>query len=169
MNQVVICRNTKQIVSMVDVRQWYQLAQLDGDTRLVEKVCFWYSSLVQTVAGEQVVLLPDAVASLLRISTELVLFAFEDDFLVGTAQASLLRPAGRPEVVISNVVVESSRHGRGYGTDMVRRLETLAGDRWSPGKPFRLRAELPCHRSAKFFANLGYTVKGEVLAHKVKW
>lgn len=168
-NQTFLYKNTMQVVSVVDARNWYQRTQLDGDTKLVAKVCGWYTSLIRTLVPTQQELVPSTIASLLRIPTELVVLAFEKDFLVGTAQASLLRPARRYEVVISNVVVESSRQCRGYGTTMLRQLEILAGNRWSPPGPFRLRAELPSPRAAQFFASLGYIVQADVLAHKMKW
>ena len=168
MNKVMIFANSKQGLSVLDVRNWYQLAQLDGDTKLVERVCSWYTCLLETVEPAGLVALPIDMAAFLRIPTELVLFAFEGDLLVATAQASLVRPASRCEVIVSNVVVESSRRGRGYGTTLVRRLEILAADRWLLPRFFRLRAELPSPQAAQFFTRLGYTIRGDVLAYKVR-
>ena len=167
MDQVALFRNARQGLTMLEARHWYQLAQLDSDTKAVAQVCEWYTSLVQSLVPTYTGMSPSDLVPFLRLQAELLVLVFEGSLLVGTAQASLIRPAGRCEVVMSNVVIESSRRDRGYGATMMYRLEHMVSARWLLPRSFRLCAEVFNPRNSLFFSRLGYTVYGEAFACKV--
>jgi ribosomal protein S18 acetylase RimI-like enzyme len=79
--------------------------------------------------------------------------------LVGTAQASLLLPAGIPTVHISNVVVEETYRGKGLGEFIMIMLRRRCRLRWQNdyGKLIYQLTSQQSRGTQGFYEQLGYT------------
>ncbi len=156
MNQLMSFQNLKQPVVVFDAKNWYQIALMSLEKDDIFQVCDWYTSLVRTLQPKHRLIKPSDLEQLLRLPSELLLFMFEDKLLVGTVQASLFFPAGQPTVQVTNLVVESSKRNRGYGSALLRRLEVLSASRWALTTPLDFVASPSTEIGQKCLLALGY-------------
>jgi len=90
---------------------------------------------------------------------EYILCMWTSSVLVGTAQASLLFPAGLPTVHISNVVVDVAFRGKGLGGFLMLLLRRRSRQRWqSLHGQLRYQLTSRAERGTQgFYEHLGFT------------
>jgi ribosomal protein S18 acetylase RimI-like enzyme len=94
-----------------------------------------------------------------KMPHEYILCSWDDSKLVGTAQASLLFPAGLPTVHMSNVVIDVAYRGQGHGAFLMIMLRRRTRQRWQ-SQHGQLRYELTSRTergTQGFYQRLGFT------------
>ncbi len=130
-------------------QQAIQIAQSHQDS---------YVSLLSELHSRELNITTEMIQMVLNNQHEYILCMWQDQTLLATAQASLMFPAMRSTVHISNVVVKNGYRGRGYGKPLLILLRRRARKLWE-GKYGRLRFELTsrAERGTKeFYEGLGY-------------
>lgn len=122
----------------IDVCDWMQttLFAIDKGESSIHTFIAQYTSLIRTITPTYPGITVPLLLKLARLPHELLYCCFEGDMLAATAQASLTFPAGRAMVHIRNVVVESSRRGKGVGSLIVETLEAACKEKWDSYRPF---------------------------------
>lgn len=117
-----------------------------------------YNALVRSLTPQHEDLSIIDFEKLIARKTELVTLLFVGDDLRGTAQASLIRPAGVRTVWIEKVVVHIDYRGRGLGRLLMEQTEQYSRSRFSKDPGLRIcltsRAE---HGTKEFYERLGFT------------
>jgi GNAT superfamily N-acetyltransferase len=127
--------------------------QVQAD-RLVafNSLCEQLSPTKRPLTMEDVMLLEDLLH-------ERIICLWRGSKLLATAQASLVFPGLIPTVHISNVVVEATEQGKGYGSGVILLIFRLAKGRWwSDHRPLRFMLTSQEKRGTRgFYESLGFS------------
>jgi GNAT superfamily N-acetyltransferase len=149
---------TASDVYVYDATAWCQHDQLVGHYGLDTKTLNRYNQLVRFLSPQHVDVSSTAFETLIAYDTELVTFMFLRDDLIGTAQASLIRPGNLPTVWIEKVVVYPDHRGQGLGRILMEETVKLAQVRFARDGMVRFCLTSRLERGTKnFYEQLGFT------------
>ncbi len=144
-------------MSVLDARTWYQLTTLDGVVAPVEMVLSSYNALQIELSAKHQTITASTFLGVLRRTTEVITFVFDQDVLIATAQASLTFPGCRPTVIIGKVVVAEVYRGRGIGRVLMHETERLIASRFADCLPLTIvLTSKPERGTEPFYTGMGY-------------
>jgi GNAT superfamily N-acetyltransferase len=134
----------------------------------VEMVVSSYNALQTELSTKHQAVTVSEFLGILRLTTEVVVFVFDQGVLIATAQASLTFPGCRPRVTIGNVVVADGYRGQGIGRCLMHETERLITSRFADVLPLTIMLTSKRERGTEpFYTSMGYRSDSTLRYQKV--